>query len=277
MIDAHQHFWSVARADYGWLTPASGAIYRDVGPRDLRPLLDRHAIDATIVVQAAPTEQETRFLLAIAAQTAWVAGVVGWTDFDATDAPERVARLAAEAKLVGLRPMVQDLADDRWLARPQLERVFAAMADHRLVLDALVKPRHLEALLHVVDRHPELVVVIDHGAKPPIENTTPDDAWRNRLHALAERPNVHCKLSGLLTEARPGAGDAAVRAHIDVLQMLFSPKRLIWGSDWPVVELGGGYDRWRALTLAALRGLPDEARQAILGGNARRLYLERER
>ena len=158
-----------ARADdYGWLTPALAPIWRDYTVADLEPIRARHGIAATILVQAAPTEAETRYLLAIAARHPPVAGVVGWTDFAAPDAPQAIARLAADPLLVGLRPMVQDLADDDWLLRPDLVPAFEALVRHGLVFDALVLPRHLPRLLTVARRHPDLAVVVDHLAKPPI-------------------------------------------------------------------------------------------------------------
>ena len=205
MIDAHQHFWRLARGDYGWLTPALAPIHRDFGPDDLAPILARHGIERTILVQAAPTVAETEFLLAIARATPFVAGVVGWVDFEARDAPDAVARLAADPRLVGLRPMVQDIADDDWLARPAHAPVFEAMVAHGLVFDALVLPRHLPRLARVLERHPALAVVVDHGAKPRIRERE-IDAWRADLATVATHRQAHCKLSGLVTEAPPDAG-----------------------------------------------------------------------
>lgn len=272
MIDAHQHFWRLDRGDYGWLTPALGPIFRDFGPGDLAPILARHSIERTILVQAAPTVAETRWLLDLAHRTPFVAGVVGWVDFDASDAPDAIAAIADKPKLVGLRPMVQDIADDDWIARPDLAPAFDAMIAHGLVFDALVLPRHLPRLARVLDRHPSLTVVVDHGAKPRIRDRE-IDAWRAGMAAVAAHPNVSCKLSGLVTEARPDDGAAELAPWIDALVQLFGPRRLIWGSDWPVVELAGGYDRWRALALGALDGLPAPGRDAVLGGNAERVYL----
>ena len=157
-IDAHHHLWEITRGDYGWLTPDLPVSYRDFTVSDLAPILTRHGIRATILVQAAPTEAETRHLLAIAARHPVVAGVVGWADFAAPDAPEAISRLAADPLLVGLRPMVQDIPDDDWLLRPDLVPAFQALARHDLVFDALVLPKHLPRLLAVAHRHPDLLV-----------------------------------------------------------------------------------------------------------------------
>lgn len=272
-IDAHQHFWRLARGDYGWLTPALAAIHRDFGPGDLAPLLAARGVAATILVQAAPTEAETAFLLDLARAAPFVAGVVGWTELAAPDAPERVARLAADPLLVGLRPMVQDIADDDWLLRPDLAPGFAAMARHGLVLDALVLPRHLPRLLAVAERHSDLAIVVDHLAKPPIREGRLEP-WRADMAALAARPNLWCKLSGLATEAAAGWTPADLAPYADAALAAFGPSRTLWGSDWPVVELAGGYGAWWAATEALLAGLDEAAREAVLGGSAARLYLD---
>jgi L-fuconolactonase len=272
-IDAHQHFWRIARGDYGWLTPHLSSLYRDFEPADLAPLLVRHAIDRTILVQAAPTLEETRFLLDIARATPFVAGVVGWTDFEAVNAAETIGDLAAEPLLVGLRPMVQDIADDDWLTHAQLAAAFDAMAGHGLVLDALVMPRHLPRLMVVIERHPELTIVVDHGAKPAIGERHLDP-WRAHIRAVASHPAAHVKLSGLVTEAGAQWSVDGLRPYVDHLLECFGPSRLLWGSDWPVVELAGGYTRWFEATEALLRGVSDDARGSIFGGNAARVYLQ---
>ncbi len=271
-IDAHQHFWTLARGDYGWLTPALGPIHRDFSPADLEPLLARHGICHTILVQAAPTEAETAFLLDLAANTPFVAGVVGWTDFDAGDSAERIALLAGNDLLLGLRPMVHDIAEEGWLARPALAPAFHAMAEHGLVFDALLKPRHIAPMLQVLARHPGLAVVIDHGAKPDLVRGELS-AWRAGMTALAAHPKVFCKLSGLVTEARTDWTLATLRPVVEHLLAAFGPGRLIWGSDWPVVTLRASYAQWFGAADALLAGLPGPQREAILGGNARRLYL----
>lgn len=273
-IDAHQHYWSLSRGDYGWLTPALSPIYRDFGPADLKPLLADHGIGRTIAVQAAPTEAETRFLLDIAEREDSVAGVVGWTDFEAEDAPEAIARLSADRKLAGLRPMVHDIADPRWLEGPALSAAFEAMTAHRLVFDALLKPRHLEPMLRVVERHPELSVVIDHGAKPELVSGDLE-RWRHGIAALARHRQVVCKLSGLVTEAAPGWTIATLRPAVEHLLDCFGPQRLLWGSDWPVVTLACDYHCWFETSETLLAGLSETEREAVFGGNAARIYLSR--
>jgi L-fuconolactonase len=271
-IDSHQHFWRLSRGDYGWLTPALGEIHRDFEPADLSPLLARHAIGATILVQAAPSEAETRFLLGLAAATPFVAGVVGWSDFEAPDAPARIAALAADPLLVGLRPMVQDIPDPGWLARPGLAPAFAAMKAHGLVFDALVKPPQIPTLLALLERETELPVVVDHGAKPDLAGADLSD-WRAGIAALAARPNTACKLSGLVTEAGPDWSEATLAPVVAHLLSCFGPERLLWGSDWPVVTLAASYDRWLAAAERLTATLPPAGRAAIFGGNAARIYL----
>lgn len=271
-IDSHQHFWRLDRGDYGWLTPALGPIHRDFTPADLAPHLDAHGITATILVQAAPTEAETRFLLDLAARTPFVAGVVGWADFAAPDAPARIASLAADPLLVGLRPMVQDIPDPHWLARAELTPAFAALKQHGLVFDALVKPPQIPALLALLDRESELPVVIDHGAKPDLTGADLTD-WRDGIAKLAARPNTLCKLSGLVTEAGPDWSDATLAPAIAHLLACFGAERLLWGSDWPVATLRASYADWLA-TAERLTATRSEAeRAAIFGGNAARAYL----
>lgn len=271
-IDAHHHLWRLARGDYGWLTPALAPIYRDFSLSDLAPLLVKSAIEGTILVQAAPTEAETMFMLGIAEAAEVVRGVVGWIDFDADDAAARIDALAAQKLLVGLRPMVQDVADDDWLLRSGLAPLLTAMTRHGLVFDALVLPRHLPRLLQVIDRHGDLQFVLDHCAKPHL--ATGDIAeWRQHVAEIAKRPNVVCKLSGLVTEAKSDWQIADLRPAVDHVRDCFGPQRLLWGSDWPVVNLAGGYDRWFAATESLLADLSPAEQADVFGGNAGRIYL----
>lgn len=271
-IDAHHHLWTLARGDYGWLTAALAPIHRDFSLSDLTPHLAVADIQGTILVQAAPTEAETMFLLDIAAKAQVVRGVVGWTDFDAADGGVRIDALAARKLLVGLRPMVQDIPDDDWLLRPALAPLLAAMARNRLVFDALVLPRHLPRLLRLVDDHPDVQFVLDHCAKPRLA-TGEMANWHRDVALLAERPNIVCKLSGLATEAAVGWQIADLRIAVDHVVACFGTHRLLWGSDWPVVNLAGGYKKWFAAAETLLAGLSADEKAAIFGGNAARIYL----
>lgn len=271
-IDAHQHFWQLARGDYGWLTPDLAPIYRNFGPADLKPLLSEGRIDRTILVQAAPTEAETAFMLEIARQDALVAGVVGWVDFDAADAVARIDAVAAEPLLVGLRPMIHDIADPDWMLGPALARGLAAMQRHGLVFDALVRPVHLSRLLVLADRYPDLTIVVDHGGKPDIRQRV-QEPWASDLLALARRPNVVVKLSGLLTEANPGEGLYHLYPFTRTILEAFGPERVLFGSDWPVLNLASSYADWLDIVERTIGGLSSEAQEAIMGGNAARIYL----
>jgi L-fuconolactonase len=222
-------------------------------------------------VQAAPTVAETEFLIGIARATPFVAGVVGWVEFSAPDAARTIERLAADPKLVGLRPMVQDIADDDWLIGADLDAAFRAIMRHRLIFDALVLPRHLPRLLVLIDRYPDLAVVVDHGAKPHIRDRRLDP-WRADMAAVAARPNTVCKLSGLVTEASPDWQVSDLKPYVEHLLRCFGPERLLWGSDWPVVERARGYDAWREACRELIGDLSEGERAAIYGGNAVRTY-----
>jgi L-fuconolactonase len=275
VIDAHQHFWRLDRGDYGWLTPALQPLYRDYLPADLAPHLQRAGVHSTILVQAAPTVAETRYLLGLAHANDFVAGVVGWADFDDEEVADTIDALAADEKLVGLRPMIQDIADTEWMLEEHLAAAYESMIDHGLVFDALVLPRHLPALRELIARYPELNVVLDHGAKPPLKGTGDQDGdlaeWKNQIAALAQESPIVCKLSGLVTEAG-SAEPAALREAVEHLLGCFGPERLLWGSDWPVCELVCSYDAWRATIEALLATLDTDRRKLIFSGTARRIY-----
>jgi L-fuconolactonase len=271
-IDAHHHLWTLARGDYGWLTPALAPIYRDFQLSDLTPHLSTAGIEGTILVQAAPTEAETMFLLDIADSAEVVRGVVGWTNFDAAGGAARIDALAARNLLVGLRPMVQDIADDDWLLGPALAPLLTAMARNGLIFDALVLPRHLPKLLQVIARHPDLTFVLDHCGKPRLA-TGEIATWQRDIALLAEHPNIVCKLSGLVTEAAPDWRIADLRWAVDHVVTCFGPQRLLWASDWPVVDLAGGYAAWFVAAETLLADLSPFDKAAIFGRNAARIYL----
>ena len=287
-IDAHQHFWQPARGDYHWMDGGDAALdplRRDHLPQELLPLMQAAGVSHTVLVQAAATDAETAFMLALAQQHDWVAGVVGWVDLAASDAPQRLADLAGHTQFRGVRPMLQDLPDPAWLLSAPAPQVWEAMSDLSLRLDALVNTRHLAVLNEFAQRHPRLPVVIDHGAKPPLREgwgSAAMEAWRVHMRRIAAQPQVSCKFSGLLTEAAlaPGAPphaatEAAIEAVRPVLHFLletFGAGRLIWGSDWPVLTLAASYQRWTAVCEALLGELTPQEQAQIWSGNAQTFY-----
>ncbi|MCC7216174.1 MAG: amidohydrolase family protein [Burkholderiales bacterium] len=271
-VDAHHHVWSLARGDYGWLTADFAAIHRDFSLKDLAPLREQTGIAGTVLVQAAPTVAETQYLLDVAARSDGVVhGVVGWADLAAPNAIPTLTRLARNPLLKGVRPMLQDMGDDAWILRAEVGRALAALPRLGLRFDALVRPGQLPALLTMIERHPDLAVVIDHAAKPAIAGGM-WEPWARLMRAAAASPRVRCKLSGLVTEAGPGWTIDVLRPYVDFLAETFGPQRLMWGSDWPVVNLAGTYQSWYAATIALTAAWSPEDRAALLGGTARRFY-----
>ncbi|MGY6704170.1 amidohydrolase family protein [Roseinatronobacter sp.] len=280
-IDAHCHIWALDRGDYGWIdrtNPALAAIAQDFGTSDLSTRLAQAAITRAIVVQAAPTEDETRWLLEQARHRDAVAGIVGWADLTQPDIGARLRAMAADGALRGIRPMLQDIAQDDWLLTAPQDGWVPAMLQHDLRFDALVLPRHLDMLLRFCNRHPDLPVVIDHAAKPALA-AAPDDPrhelWRSGMQRLARDTAACCKISGLLTEMDPAqlphARDILFPVMDDLLDW-FGADRLMWGSDWPVLRLAGSYDGWHALFHDWLAHLPALDRAKISGQTAARFY-----
>jgi len=272
IVDAHHHLWRIGRNGHEWPTPDLAAIHRDFEPDDLARTLKGTDVTATVLVQSQPSDLDTDWMLDIAADNDLVRGVVGWADLAAPDAPARIETLAQMPKLKGLRPMLQGLADDNWILRPEVRPALAAMIGRGLSFDALVFTRHLPAIITLAEALPALSIIIDHGAKPPFATPADMPAWRERMTAAAQCPNIACKLSGLFTELAPGQNKADATAVADHLFAAFGAERLMWGSDWPVVDLAGGYSLWLDWTRRWLDNKQSSTRDAILSRNARTFY-----
>ncbi|WP_213952741.1 MULTISPECIES: amidohydrolase [unclassified Variovorax] len=278
-IDAHQHFWRPARGDYGWLRADDAKLaplYRDFLPADLQATLQVHHVTQTVLVQAAPSEAETDFMLALAESTGFIGGVVGWVDLGRAESASTLARWAEwHPHLKGVRPMLQDLADPDWIAHAPHADTVRTMQRLGLRFDALVKPQHLGALLRFVESWPELPVVIDHAAKPPLVEGWDADwvgQWRRRMTELAAYPLVSCKFSGLLTEAPEGAGTTELRPVWDHLIHCFGPERLMWGSDWPVLNLASDYANWINVADSLIDELSPDEQARVWHGTAACFY-----
>ena len=237
IVDAHQHFWDPARAEYPWMTEDVASLRRRFGPEDLEPLLREHGVTGTVVVQARQSLDETRDLLAVAASTPFVLGVVGWVDLTG-DVAAQLAEFE-DAPLVGIRHQVHDEADPEWLLRDDVQRGLSAVGEAGLVYDLLVRARELPSAVETARRHSGMRFVLDHVAKRPADASA-QRTWERGVAELSECANVACKISGLFTEAEPAATAAlALR--------LFGPERCMWGSDWPVTLLAAGYGDGLAL------------------------------
>lgn len=270
-IDAHQHFWQVSRGDYGWLTPDLKPLYQDYMPQDYQSNLQLAQLDGSIVVQAAPTVAETDFLLSLASESDFIKGVVGWIDFEAETALNDLTRLSAHPKFVGVRPMIQDIDDPEWMLNSDFTPVFDELTAAGLIFDALVKPVHLPCLRQLLQRHPDLKVVLDHGGKPDIAGGG-YQIWQDQIQKLAAEHPLYCKLSGLITEAAPDWQLSDLQPYMDHLKHSFGADRLIWGSDWPVCQLAGGFADWYQVTQQWLKNQTEKEQVMIMGRTAQQAY-----
>ena len=268
IVDAHHHFWDPARREYVWMAGDELApIRKPFGPGELRPLLEDNGVDKTILVQTVSSVEETREFLETAASVDFVGGVVGWVDLTAPNVAETIASLVGDL-LVGIRHQVHDEPDPRWLVREDVQRGIDAVGQAGLVYDLLVRARELPAALETVRRHRDVSFVIDHAAKPRIADGPADPEWDERMAPFSDEPNVTCKLSGLVTEARWQAWSVDdVAPYVKRVVGWFGPERCMFGSDWPVCLLSAGYDAVFD-SIQQIVGL----NQQIFGDTAQRVY-----
>ena len=271
-IDSHQHFWRYAPQQFAWIDERMAVIRRDFLPADLAPELRAAGIDGCIAVQAVQSPAETRFLLECAARHPFVRGVVGWVDLRAPDVEARLRDCARAPGFVGVRHVVQDEPDPRFLLQPGFLRGIAALQPFDLVYDVLVFPHQLPAAIELCARCPQQRFVLDHLAKPLVARGELQP-WASDLQRLAALPNVAGKLSGLVTEADWRAWTPAqLRPYLDVALGAFGPERLLFGSDWPVCLVASSYLRWVETVQALLSSLTAAQREQVFGGNAARWY-----
>jgi L-fuconolactonase len=274
-IDSHQHFWQLSRGDYAWLTPEIELLYKDFLPDELAPILEKSQVNKTILVQAAATTAETEFMLKIARETDFVAGVVGWIDMECENARAHLEHFSQSPYFKGIRPMLQDIEDDNWMLKAELAPIFELLVAKGLTFDALVLPQHLDALYILLKRYPALKVVIDHGAKPAIgaytaNNSSPE--WYEKIARIASETSAFCKLSGLVTEAGVDPNYDQLAPYMEHLLVCFGAKRLMWGSDWPVVNLSSDYDRWTKQVETFTEALTTSEQQSIWSTAAQNFY-----
>jgi L-fuconolactonase len=276
VVDAHHHFWTPGRYDYSWMAGAAlDPIRRPFTRDDLQPLLDAAGVDSTVLVQTVASVAETREFMEIAGNTGFVAGVVGWVDLTDPAVGETLAELKARPDgdtLVGIRHQVHDEADPEWLLRPDVQRGLAAVRDAGLAYDILVRPRELAAALRVARAFPDMRLVIDHLAKPPIASGE-IEPWASLMEPFRGLAHVSCKLTGMITEADWQTWTPHdLKPYVERVVDIFGMERVMFGSDWPVCLLAGSYGAVKAALEEALPPLSPEERAKVFGGNAIAFY-----
>ena len=272
IIDSHQHFWQVGRFDYPWMTPEVEVLYQDYLPPALEPILKRCGLEKTVLVQASNSLEETRWLLSLADQYPFIAGVVGWVDLTGKDVGRHLDEFVMHAKFKGVRHLVESEPADDWLIQPSVLEGMRTLAAYGVSYDLLVHTRHLKHAKILAVSCPELRLVIDHMAKPPIAHKQLAE-WGREIKELAAYSNVWCKLSGLVTEANWADWSAEdLKPFVNTALEYFGPQRMMFGSDWPVCLLAASYDRVLEAFQSLLAELSDEDRHCIFGKNATAFY-----
>jgi L-fuconolactonase len=271
-IDSHQHFWRYDPGRDGWITDEMAVLRRDYLPEELIQQMRASGVDHSIAVQADQSETETRFLLELADRYVEVSGVVGWVDLRASHLSERLEQFSKFKKLRGFRHIVQAEPDDRFLLREDFLHGVGLLAQHGFTYDLLIYPRHLPVATEFVRRFPAQKFVVDHLAKPSIKKAE-IDSWAQGIRALAANSNVHCKLSGMVTEADWSSWTAAdLKPYLDVVFDAFGADRLMFGSDWPVCLLAASYSQVENVIQDYTRDLSASEKEKIFGLNAARFY-----
>ena len=271
-IDAHHHFWRYDPVEYAWIDEAMAAIRRDFLVEDLRQATSAVGVEGVVSVQARQSLAETEWLLELAATTSLICGVVGWVNLSSSDVARQLESFRANPKLKSVRHVVQGESDPNFILRPDFNRGVRELARFGLAYDILIFERQLPQTVQFVDRHPEQVFVVDHIAKPRIKDDL-FEPWRTQMRELARRPNVCCKISGLVTEADYARWtEVQLQRYFDATLDAFGPKRLMFGSDWPVCLVACRYDRWYNLVRRFASALSADEQDWIFGRTAVQAY-----
>ena len=272
VIDAHHHFWRYDAQDYAWIKDSMKAIRRDFLPVDLEKTIRAAGVDGVVSVQARQSLEETRWLLELADKNPFVRGVVGWAPLISPDIGDILDELTANPKLRALRHVLQGEPDEFYMLREDFDYGVSLLRRHGLAYDILIFERHLSQTIQFVDRHPQQIFVLDHVAKPRIRDRVMEP-WREHFRELARRPNVYCKISGLVTEADyTNWTEADLRPYAETALEAFGPHRLIFGSDWPVCLVACDYARWLGLVRGWITELSATEQARILGETAAEAY-----
>lgn len=271
-IDAHGHFWDLDRFTYRWMPAEPSRLRRNFLPEDLGPILARNNFDGFVAVQATTDSREADWLLALAEAHPFIAGVVGWVDLADPDLGRTLDRLQAHRRFCGVRHPVEDESDPRWLLRPAVVRGLRELARRAIPFDLLIRPQHLPLILELADLVPDLPLVLDHIAKPPIREGRLE-GWAEAIRAASQISWLHVKISGLITEADWKTWSSSqLQPYVQHVWRCFGPERCMFGSDWPVCLQAGSWKQVLAGFTQALGAIPKDIRAGIMGANAARFY-----
>lgn len=272
IIDSHQHFWKYSPDEFPWIDESMEKIQRDFLPDDLAEIFTETGVDGSTAVQARQTIEETSWLLELSAEYEFIKGVVGWVPLTEIELSKYLERFSLSGKLKGVRHVVHDEPDDQFILRDDFNLGITQLQQYELVYDILIFEKHLPQTLQFVDRHPNQLFVLDHIGKPRIQEglKTP---WRKNLRKLAERDNVYCKLSGIVTEADyENWTESQIKPYMEIVVDAFWPERVMFGSDWPVCTLAAEYKQWLDIVRRYLQSLSDTEQDRIVSGTAIEVY-----
>ncbi|QDV45184.1 Amidohydrolase [Stieleria neptunia] len=273
LIDSHHHLWKYSAEQYPWISDKMSVLRNDFWSDDLNRLSDEHGVEGFVTVQARQSLEETETLLSLADSQPLIKGVVGWVDFASDQISDQLDRFADNDKLKGLRHVVQDEPDDRFILGADFNSGIRKLAGRGLVYDVLIFARQLESSIEFVRSHADIPMVLDHIAKPTIRDGELDRQWASQIRQIAALPNLSCKFSGVVTEVRDTCWDVeTIRPYWEVVLDAFGPDRLMYGSDWPVCLLKSTYERWLEAVRSLTGELSSDEQKQFFGGTAKRIY-----
>ena len=271
-IDAHHHFWKYSAEEYGWIDDAMNSIRRDFLPADIDAEIKAAGIDGVVSVQARQSEKETKWLLEFSRKHDFIKGVVGWCPLCSRDVGKHLSDYSGFGKLKAVRHVLQGEPDDNFILRKDFNEGIRTLREFGLAYDILILEKHLPQTIKFVDMHPDQIFILDHIAKPRIKENLVEP-WRKNIRWLAERKNVYCKVSGMVTEADYGAWTVEqLHPYFETVLDAFGPERLMFGSDWPVCTVACEYRRWVEIVEKAISNLSVDEQSLIMGGTAVKAY-----
>ena len=272
IVDSHIHLWDLERFEYSWMSPDASVLQRNYLPQDIKILMERNGVSKVVLIQAKELVEESEFLLDLAEANEFIGAVVGWADLTSPDVGSVLDRLASRPKMVGVRNILTLHPDDAWLSRAEAIRGLGELAKRGLSYDLLIHPRHLKYVPPLAEKVPDLKMVVNHIAVPPMASREMEP-WASDLAAVASIPGVYCKVSGLFAEFYNAPWKVEdIKPYVQYVVEQFGFDRLMWGSDWPPCLMAASYDQALSVAMECVGSISKEDRAKLLGGNATDFY-----